>query len=108
MCCFFACLICCRSSCLVIGCGSGFLCLVELDGSFEGGVVVVDVLDVVVHLEHVVDDAAVDGVFEETLGLDYHVVATLYALGVGIADELVDESLTAQMFFEFGRCSEGV
>ena len=64
-------------------------------------VFVVEILHIIVHVEHVVDDAAVDGLFEEVLGFLDHVVAANDAFRVGIADELINQTLSAKVLLHF-------
>ena len=66
----------------------------------------VDVLNVVGHLQHVVDDVAIDGLLEQMLRLDNHVVATLDSFAVGIADKLIHKALFAEELLEGGRIVE--
>ena len=88
-------------------CGCGLFVLEEFDGLFDGWVAVVEILHVVVHLEHVVDDRAIDGSFEEWFGAQYHIVAADDAFGVGIAYELVHNALAAEVFLHVGSVVEG-
>lgn len=83
-------------------------CFVELDGSCEGEVIAIDVLHVITHFKHIIDDAAINGLLKKVLRLEYHVVAPQDTFGVGIVDELVHKTLTAQVFLEFSRIGEGL
>ena len=67
----------------------------------------VEILHVVVHLEHVVDDGAIDGSFEERLRAQNHVVATDDALCVGISYELVHDALATEMFLHVSSVVKG-
>ena len=62
----------------------------------------IEILHVVVHFQHVVDDAAINGLLEKMLRLENHVIAPFDAFFVGIPYELVNNTLLAQMLFQLG------
>ena len=67
VCCFFLPRISSRISFFVIEGRFRLFCLEELYGFFKREVVTIEILYIIAHLQHVVDDAAIDGLFKEML-----------------------------------------
>ena len=115
--------LCCFAVALFLRCvegNDGRSCLsgiIELDSTLDGEVVLVDVLKVFLHVEHIIDNVAVDGALEERLRVTYHVVTSLDAFAVSKVGKLLDKVLMAEVadkvfgcfvFAEFGAVLVGV
>ena len=69
-----------------------------------GRIILVEELDVVVHLEGVVDDVAIDSALKERTALAQHEVAAAQRMLLTEACELLQQTLTAQVLLHQGRC----